>query len=80
LLTPHQLSLSLSLTSAPAADYNIQPSTTSTSATSALSFLVSTTISEFILWITNLRKRTNFIQLQILKQYIKLEDRNFIID
>jgi hypothetical protein len=61
------LSLSLSPTSAPAASYNIQPI-----ATSAFSLPVSTiisdlTISEFILWTTNLRKHTNFIQLQILK-------------
>jgi hypothetical protein len=60
-------SLSLSPTSAPAASYNIQPI-----ATSAFSLPVSTiisdlTISEFILWTTNLRKHTNFIQLQILK-------------
>jgi hypothetical protein len=27
-----------------------------------------------------LRKRTNFIGLQILQRYIKLENRNYIID
>jgi hypothetical protein len=53
--------------------------------TSVLSLPISTTIpdltiSEFISWTTNLRKHTNFIRLQFLKRYIKLENRNYIID
>jgi hypothetical protein len=59
---PHQLSLSLSTTSALTAVYNIHPKATSASAMSAFSLSVSTTIqnltiSKFILWTTNLRKK-----------------------
>jgi hypothetical protein len=72
LTTARQLSLFLSTTSALAAAYNIQPTTTSALAMLAFPLQVSTTIpnltiSEFISWTTNLRKHTNFIQLQILK-------------
>jgi hypothetical protein len=58
---------------------------TSSSVTSAFSLPISIiildlTISKFISWTTNLRKHTNFIRFQILKRYIKLENRNYIID
>jgi hypothetical protein len=69
---PRQLSLSLSATSAPAAGYN--------PLALAFSLPVSTTISEFNSWITNLRKQSNFIRFKILECYIKLENRNYIID
>jgi hypothetical protein len=38
------------------------------------------TISEFNSWRTNLRKQYNFIRFKILERYIKLENRNYIID
>jgi hypothetical protein len=65
-------SLSPALQQQPVSSYSIQSIVTSASATSAFSFPVSNTIldltiSEFILWTTNLRKYTNFIRLQILK-------------
>jgi hypothetical protein len=52
---------------------------------SALSFIVSTTIldltiSKFNSWTTNLRKQYNFIRFKILERYIKLKNRNYIID
>jgi hypothetical protein len=60
--TPHQLSLSHLTISAPVIAYNIQSTTTSTLVMSVFSLSVSTTIldltiSEFILWIMNLRKQ-----------------------
>jgi hypothetical protein len=52
---------------------------------SVFSLSVSTTIPdltilEFNSWTTNLRKQSNFIRFKILEQYIKLENRNYIID
>jgi hypothetical protein len=47
---------------------------------STFSLPVSTTISEFNSWTTNLRKQSNFIRFKILEWYIKLENRNYIID
>jgi hypothetical protein len=44
--TSHQLSLSLSPTTAPAAGYSIQPTTTSASVTATFSLSGSTTISD----------------------------------
>jgi hypothetical protein len=67
--TPRQLSLSP--TSAPAADCSIQSIATSAS---VFSLPINTTISdltilEFISWTMNLRKHTNFIRLQNLNRY-----------
>jgi hypothetical protein len=64
---------------------NLQHLVTSALATLAFSLSVSTTISdvtisEFIFWTMNLIKHTNFIRLHILKRYIELENRNYIID
>jgi hypothetical protein len=66
------LVFSLLIISVLVATYNIQFIVISALATSAFYLSVSTTItdltiSEFILWTTNLIKYTNFIQLQILK-------------
>jgi hypothetical protein len=43
-------------------------------------FLSSTNTSEFNLWIMNFKKQYKFIQFKILERYIKLENRNYIID
>jgi hypothetical protein len=56
-----------------------------TPSASAFSLQVSTTIPdltilEFNLCPTNLRKQSNFIRFKILERYIKLENRNYIID
>jgi hypothetical protein len=59
---------------------SIQPITTSAFSLPISTTIPDLTISEFILWTMNLRKHTNFIRLQILKRYIKLENRNYIID
>jgi hypothetical protein len=62
LITSHHLSLSFSTTSAPTAAYNIQSAAISAQVMSVFSLSVSTTISgltisEFILWTTDLRKQ-----------------------
>jgi hypothetical protein len=54
---PHQLSLFLLITSAPAVAYNIQSTVTSVFSLLVSTTILNLTILELILWTTNLRKQ-----------------------
>jgi hypothetical protein len=78
LITPRQFFFFLSIISVSTTAYNIQSTFISALATSNFFLTVSTTISdltisEFILWTINLRKHTNFIQLQFLNDTLNLK-------
>jgi hypothetical protein len=82
---PHSRPLHVSFLPSSRSGRLLQHLVTSALATLAFSLSVSTTISdvtilEFIFWTMNLIKHTNFIRLHILKRYIELENRNYIID
>jgi hypothetical protein len=72
----------LSTISAAAVVYIIQSIDTSALTMSVFALLVSTTIQDLTIseFISCMRKHTNFIRLQILKQYIKHENRNYKIN
>jgi hypothetical protein len=78
----HMQASALSTISAAAVVYIIQSIDTSALTMSVFALLVSTTIQDLTIseFISCMRKHTNFIRLQILKQYIKLENRNYKIN
>jgi hypothetical protein len=72
-----QVSLSLLPTIVPAAGYSLLASAFSLSVSTIIPDLI---ISKFNSWITNLRKQSNFVRFKILERYIKLKNRNYIIN